>query len=231
MKSIIAFIILSSVKIISLIFYRHETKFLDNTSFDNFDNVKIIAVLNHTSLFEPLFLASVPFSLIWEFSKRAVGCGADITLNRPVIGFFWRFLLPEMISITRKRDKTWDYFIKKIQAPHSIIFIAPEGRMMREPGLDKHGKPMSVRGGIVDVIENVHYGEMVLLYSGGLHHVHKPGDTFPRVFKTIKLNIERVQIPLYKATYASLDSKARKKAIVQDLESRLKHNSPRNSKD
>jgi 1-acyl-sn-glycerol-3-phosphate acyltransferase len=227
MKSIIAFIILSTVKIISRFLYRHETKFLDNSSFKNFENVKIIAVLNHTSLFEPLFLASVPFPLIWEFSKHAVGCGADITLNRPIIGFFWRFLLPDMVSITRKRDATWDHFIQKIQAPKSIIFIAPEGRMMREPGLDKHGKPMSVRGGIVDVIENVHFGELVLLYSGGLHHVHKPGDLFPRPFKTIKLNIERVQIPLYKATYATLDSKARKKAIVQDLESRLKQHRPR----
>lgn len=230
MKTVVAFLILAIVKIISKIFYREEVKFLDNSSFNDFQNVKIVALLNHTSLFEPIFLAAVPFSLIWEFSKRAVGCGADITLNRPIVGFFWRFLLPEMISITRKRDETWEYFIKKIQAPGSIIFIAPEGRMMREPGLDKHGRPMSVRGGIVDVIENVHFGEMLLLYSGGLHHVHKPGDAFPRPFQTIKLNIDRVQIPLYKATYAGLDSKARKKAIVQDLESRLKHNRPRKSK-
>ena len=122
-----------------------------------------------------------------------------------------------MIPITRKRDKTWDDFLDKIQTKNSIIFIAPEGRMMRPSGLDKHGKPMNIRGGIVDVIANVHFGEMVLLYSGGLHHVHKPGESFPRLFKSIKLNIERIQIPLYKATYANLETRAQKKQSYKTL--------------
>lgn len=226
MKSYIAYLALLFVKYFSKFLYWHELKWLDKTSFEQWQDVKVIALLNHTSLFEPLFLAPLPNHVLWDLANNAIACGADITINRPIVGLFWKYILPEMVSITRKRDATWDHFISRVQSPNSIIVIAPEGRMMRENGLDKHGKPMSIRGGIVDVLENIHHGEMVIAYSGGLHHVQKPGQFFPRIFKTLRMNMERVNIPVYKGTFAFLDSKARRKAIAQDLQSRINKNLP-----
>lgn len=226
MKKIIAFFILSSVKILSQIFYRHELTWINGKPFQNVRQYKVLILLNHTSLFEPLFLANLPMGLIWHFAKNLVACGADITLERPVIGYFWRYLAPEMISITRKRDETWDLFIEKVQNPNSIILMAPEGRMMREDGLDKHGNPMSVRGGVVDVLDQLDHGDFVILYSGGLHHVHTPGDLYPKIFKTIKMSAENISIKEYKAKFAHLSDHERRIAITKELEARMNKNIP-----
>lgn len=226
MKKIIAFFILSSVKILSQIFYRHELTWINGKPFQNVKQYKVLILLNHTSLFEPLFLANLPMGLIWHFAKNLVACGADITLERPVIGYFWRYLAPEMISITRKRDETWDLFIQKVQNPDSIILMAPEGRMMREDGLDKHGNPMSVRGGVVDVLDQLDHGDLVILYSGGLHHVHTPGDSYPKLFKKIKMAAENIPIKEYKNQFANLSDHERRIAITRELEERMSKNIP-----
>jgi hypothetical protein len=36
-----------------------------------------------------------------------------------------------------------------------MVLMAPEGRMKRADGLDAHGQPMTVRGGIADILEVV----------------------------------------------------------------------------
>ena len=46
---------------------------------------------------------------------------------------------PNVIRITRKRDESWQYFLKQIDTDTMIIF-APEGRMKRKDGLDKFEK-------------------------------------------------------------------------------------------
>ena len=59
--------------------------------------------------------------------------------------------------------------------PDAMVLILPEGRMKRATGLDSEGKPMTVRGGIADILETIGEGRMLLAYSGGLHHVQAPG--------------------------------------------------------
>jgi len=39
---------------------------------------------------------------------------------------------------------------------------------------------------------------MLLAYSGGLHHVQAPGQHLPRLFKTLRMNLEEVDIPTYR---------------------------------
>ncbi len=80
-----------------------------------------------------------------------------------------------------------------------MVMILPEGRMMRRNGLDSNGQPMTVRGGIADILDAIPDGRMLLAYSGGLHHVQAPGDGLPRLFRSIRLNLEAVDIADYRA--------------------------------
>lgn len=151
--------------------------------------------------------------------------GADKTLNRPVVGFFWRLIGGKgIVSITRKRDKSWRKFLEAIENK-SIITIAPEGRMLRRTGLDAYGKPMSIKSGIADIMYELNEGRMLIAYSGGLHHIQHPGQHFPKLFKDIYLNLEILDIPEYKKAF-STDFMTFKNQLVRDLEEKLAKNKP-----
>jgi len=100
------------------------------------------------------------------------------------------------------------------------MVMAPGGRMMRESGLDVTGRQMSIRGGIADVLQALGSGGMLIAYSGGLHHVQVPG-RWPRVFKTVRLRLERLDIGAYvKALGEGRDLDAFKRAVKDDLQRR-----------
>jgi len=92
--------------------------------------------------------------------------------------------------------------------------------MKRATGLDKHGQPMTVRGGIADILTAIPDGLMMIIYSGGLHHVQAPGQAFPRLFKTLRLRFEVVEIESYvKEVRANTEGRF-KRAVKTDLEAR-----------
>jgi hypothetical protein len=125
-----------------------------------------------------------------------------------------------VISITRERDESWSEVLRTID-PDAMVMILPEGRMKRATGLDSDGKPMTVRGGIADILETMGDGRMLVAYSGGLHHIHTPGDRFPRFFKTIRLRLEVVDIAPYRsARLEEGGAKGFRRAVVHDLERR-----------
>ncbi len=97
--------------------------------------------------------------------------------------------------------------------------------MKRPNGFDKFGKPMTVRGGIADIIDSMESGKMVLCLSGGLHHVQIPGQYFPRPFKTIWMNFSHLDIQEYKSQFGE-NARERKMGIVQDLQKRLENDCP-----
>lgn len=211
------------IKTFSKLFYRLELKWLSDYGQD-FDKIRLIIFLNHTSLYEPLFVAAAPNWFLYRLARKMVAPGADKTLNRPIVGFFWKLMGPGMVSISRKRDKTWYEFLEAIQR-RSVIVIAPEGRMKRKSGFDSEGKPMSIRAGVAEIFEELNEGRLLIAYSGGLHHVQHPGEHFPRLFKTIKLNLEAIEIPEYKAQFSE-DPKLRRKEFIADLHNRLAKNTP-----
>ena len=147
-------------------------------------------------------------------------------MNRPIAGKLLKYVAPKMIPISRERDETWNHFMDAIEL-ESVVIIAPEGRMMRENGLDKHGKPMSVRGGVADILELLETGEMVIVYSGGLHHVQKPGEGLPKLFKRIRLQCEKVNISEYITTMKQNSESSFRKSVIKDLETRMKKNVPK----
>ncbi len=205
------------VKFLAIIFYRFDVHWLSKETIDDRPDIRLLILLNHTSLFEPLLIRVAPYWLLRRFAKHFLAPGADVTTQRPFVGRILRGLLPGMIPISRKRDESWQYFLDHINKD-SMVLIMPEGRMRRADGLDKEGQPMTVRGGVAEVIQRIQTGKILFVYSGGLHHVQAPGESFPRLFKTIKVNLEITDIAEYKSQFNEDNFITE---VITDLQNRL----------
>lgn len=229
LRSALVFSTLNLLKYLSRIFYRHDLSFLGPTPADPWANIRLVVFLNHTSLFEPVFIGAVPARFIWRLAAHGVVPAADKTTDRPLVGLVFRFVAHHVIAITRQRDDTWFEVLRKID-PESMVVIAPEGRMKRANGLDLHGKPMTVRGGIADILQAVKEGRMLIAYSGGLHHVQIPGK-MPRIFKTVRLRVENLDIAEYIAEMTRRGGEEDfKKTVMRDLDSRRDQYAPEEGK-
>src|ERR1051326_8918904 len=218
-RSVTVFTLLFVLKSLSKIFYTHDFAFIGPTPRDPWKSIRLVAFLNHTSLFEPVFLGAVPNRFIWRLAAHGVVPAADKTTDRPLVGLIFRFVAHHVIAITRQRDDTWFQVLRKID-PDSMVVLAPAGRMKRETGLDLHGNPMTVRGGIADILHAVKDGRFLIAYSGGLHHVQIPGKV-PRLFKTVRLRVENVDIAGYiNAMMARGGAEQFKRNVIKDLEER-----------
>jgi hypothetical protein len=151
---------------------------------------------------------------------------ADKTIGRPLVGKLFQLIAAHVIPISRQRDNTWFEVLRRID-PESMVIILPEGRMMRKGGLDSNGQPMTVRGGIADVIEAIGEGRMLIAYSGGLHHVQAPGEHNPRVFRTVRMNLEVLEIRDYvEGLMKGRGPEELKRAVRDDFERRRDENCP-----
>lgn len=220
-RHLISFALLATCHMIGKIFYTPRIHWVGEDK--EFENIRLLALMNHTSLFEPLFCAALPLSFLWKQSRNWAAPGADKTLERPLVGSFYKLLSPNMISISRKRDKTWRKFMEIVGEKKALVVIAPEGRMLRRDGLDKEGKPMSIKGGIVDILEVIDEGKMLIAYSGGLHHVQAPGEFTVHLFKKINMTLELIDIKEYKDQFSRENYR---KEIMADLEARKLKNTP-----
>lgn len=224
-RSALVFSVLVFLKYISRVFYRQDFRFIGETPRDPWADLRLVVFLNHTSLFEPVFLGAVPNRFIWRLAAHGVIPAADKTTGRPLVGLIFKFIAHHVIPITRQRDETWFAVLNKID-PQAMVTIAPEGRMKRANGLDANGKPMTVRGGIADILLAIKEGRMLLAYSGGLHHVQIPGHA-PRVFKTVRMRVENVEIRDYIAERMAEGGEENfKKNVIRDLERRRDLYSP-----
>jgi hypothetical protein len=197
---LVSFLLLLVIRLLAKIFYRHEVVWVGDPVSEPWKGIRITTILNHTSLYEPLLIGVVPIPFVWQVSRHGVVPVAKVTMDRPVTGRLFRLMIGHPIPISRKRDGTWSTVMSKVDDPRSIVVILPEGRMKRADGLDKEGQPMSVRGGIADVLQTMDGGRMLLAYSEGLHHIQVPGEQrLPKLFKTIRLRLEVVEIDEYRA--------------------------------
>lgn len=212
--------LLTLTKSVSSVFYRFQVNWLSREQFEASDQVRVLVLLNHTSLFEPVFVRIAPQKLLRNIAKRLVIPVADTTAQRPLVGRLLTTIVPGMVPISRKRDDSWQQFLRQI-SPESLVAILPEGRMKRANGLDKHGNPMTVRGGIADILSRFDQGKMLFVYSGGLHHVQTPGQWLPRLFKSIKVNLEMVDIAHYKRALHAATHESFVRNVVNDLQQRL----------
>jgi hypothetical protein len=173
-----------------------------------------------------MYVAIFPLSLLWRAAKHLVAPAADITMNRWLIGKVFWLLGKSVIPVTRKRDDSWQDFLASINPETSFVVILPEGRMMRRNGQDKHGKDMNIRSGIIEVLDLYEEGQLLILTSGGLHHIHHPGQLWPKMFKTIKARVELFSLNDFKSSYVADDAKShsrenainRKRILSAELE-------------
>ncbi len=226
MIRLLRFALLCLIKLLCLCLYRFNTKWLSLQNFKQFSCVRLIVFLNHTSLFEPLFVAAVPLHVLWRLSGKFLAPGADITLNdRPVVGAIYHSMFPGLIPITRKKDKSWKHFLSLVDE-ETLVAILPEGRMKRRDGLDKFGKAMTVRSGVADILAQKHTGKIIFVYSGGLHHIQAPGEKLPKPFKTINVNFEMMDIVDYKNSLPLGVPHDFREKVVLDMQHRLITNVP-----
>jgi 1-acyl-sn-glycerol-3-phosphate acyltransferase len=219
-KRVFSFLILLFLKILVRFFYRFDFRWVDGEPADAWGPYRILAILNHTSLFEWLFIGGVPVKFLWRISGHGLVPIADITLRRPIVGTFYRLLVPHLLPITRQADRTWKAVVDFVKDDLMVI-ILPEGRMKRLDGLDKEGRAMSVRGGIADIMQGMTEGKMLVAYSGGLHHVQAPGQHLPRIFRTLRMRLQEIDIAAYKNELDTEgDSQGFKQKVKRDLEAR-----------
>lgn len=219
-QSVFTFILLSSIMVLSRIFFRHDGEWLGDIPARDWGQLRAVVVLNHTSLYEPLLAGFGNWRLMWLFARHGVLPVAEKTMKRR-IGILFRFLVRYPVIISRQRDHTWENVLNRIDH-QSIVIITPEGRMKRADGLDAVGRPMTVRGGIADILGPLDSGRILLVYSGGLHHIQVPGHCrWPRLFKTVKARLELLEIDAYKKSLSSLAEDGDfKRAIIADLTAR-----------
>lgn len=217
--SIFRFLLLLNIKFVARAFYHFEVQWPSNKHI-SYKDQRIFLLLNHTSLFEPIFIGAFPIRLLWQIARRFTYPIAEKTLRRPIAGKAFRILSPTTLPLTRNRDKNWDVFLDTVKNSDCFIGFAPEGRMRRANGLDSDGRPMTMKGGVVDILENIPEGNILFLYSGGLHHVQTPGEGAPRIFKRIHLGIESVPVTEYLDGIRQKNPENFRKAVIADLESR-----------
>lgn len=220
MRRLFSFLVLMTAKAFARTFYRREHHWVGQVPARPWEGIRLIAFLNHTSLFEWLFVTMAPNRFLWKIASHGVIPAADVTTSRLFVGKFFKALTPHVVSITREPDHTWDAVLEKV-GPHSIVVILPEGRMMRANGLDKYGRPMTVRGGIADILRVIPSGRLLIAYSGGLHHVQIPGQRWPRLFKTLRMNMEILEISDYRRQLMNAgDEDEFRHRVKRDLEDR-----------
>ncbi len=217
-RTFLRFFLLAAVHSLSKLFFRFRVQWVGKRPRHPFREARVVILLNHTSLMEPIFLALPPVGWLWKAAGRGLMPGADSTLDRPLVGRFFKWMVPDAVSVTRNRDHTWRDFLSRIQGG-KIVVMSPEGRMKRRTGLDKHGRPMSMRGGISDVLDRVEDGTLVILYSGGLHHVQAPGEGWPKPFQEVRARLEEMPVSQYKKLMAHGSPEFRTN-VMADLEKR-----------
>lgn len=216
------YLLLLFVKLVSKLFWRHRTGWVGQPLPGNrWADVRLVAILNHTSLFEWVFAATTPNSFLRDVAEHGVVPVAEKTIQRPIVGKFFSVIAAHVVPVSRQRDHTWHEVLSKIDDDRSMLLILPEGRMMRRDGRDSEGKPMRLRGGIADALREIPDGRFLIAYSGGLHHVQTPGDRFPRLFKTVRMNFETIEIADYRdRMLAAHGEKGFRAAVVADLTAR-----------
>lgn len=229
MRRVFNFLVLLFLKVLVRIFYRFDVEWTEPLPTAPWGGYRILAILNHTSLFEWLFISILPVKFLWWISGHALVPIADITLRRPLVGTFYKLLVPHLLPITRQSDRTWKAVIDFV-TDDLMVIILPEGRMKRLDGRDKDGRAMTVRGGIADILQGMPGGTMLVAYSGGLHHVQAPGQRLPRLFKTLKMRLQEIDLAQYKEDLgAAGDPQGFKHNVKRDLEERRDRYCPEES--
>jgi len=220
MRTLLVTFLLLVIKTFARLFYRLEQEWVGPKPANAWQRIRVVAVLNHTSLFEVLFAGMPPNHFLWRMARHGVVPIADKTTKRPIVGLLFRLVAGNVVSISRERDHTWAKVLESIDDRDSMVVIAPEGRMKRANGLDAFGRPLVVRSGIAEILDAIPEGPFLIGYSQGLHHIQVPGQTFPRLFQPVRMRFEQLDIATYRAAMRARSDgtpEGFSRAVVDDL--------------
>jgi len=111
-KAVITFVLLVAVKTAARVFFKLKNEWITPEPENYAKGTKMIVILNHTSLYEPLIAGYAPYNLLWKFARHGVLPVAEKTMKRP-IGLFFRLIVRHPVVVTRQRDKTWYKVLSK----------------------------------------------------------------------------------------------------------------------
>ncbi|WP_028324574.1 1-acyl-sn-glycerol-3-phosphate acyltransferase [Desulfatirhabdium butyrativorans] len=221
MRKRVIYTMLLSIKALSRMFYRFDIGWVGAPPPEDWwTKYNLVAFLNHTSLYEPLFVGWFPNRFLKRIAYNGVMPVAEKATRRPIMGYFFRMVANQVVQVTRKRDHSWQQLFDCL-TNDAMVIIMPEGRMKRANGLDNSGKPMTVRGGIADIIQAIPEGKMLVALSAGMHHVQIPGQWVPKFFKTLRMRLQHLDLKQYRdhlLERAGLDGF--KQAVIHDLQER-----------
>jgi len=133
MRENLVYGLLRSVKTLSRCFYRFDISWIGQPAGHSWDDIRLVAFLNHTSLFEPLFVGWFPNEFLKRIATKGLMPVADKALQRPVMGYFFNLVAGNVVPISRMKDRTWLHLLNQVHSD-SMVIIMPEGRMMRRRG-------------------------------------------------------------------------------------------------
>ena len=214
-RRVFVFCTLSLIKTIGHVLFSFNVKTTNGKALD-WDSFKVVAWINHTSLYDVFLICLFPYKFLWKASKTCMTPIAEKTIKRPLLGLIFKNLTSKKTFVSQKRDDSWAQFLESIE-DSSIVALFPEGRMKRKNGLDKNGKELSIRGGIADILQKRTDGKMLIIYSGGMHHIQAPGEKWPKLFQTIHARLESADITDYKKSISlKTPSDLSKKIVKQE---------------
>ena len=92
--------LLRSVKTLSRCFYRFDISWIGESLGQSWDNIRLVAFLNHTSLFEPVFVGWFPNKFLKRIASNGLMPVADKALQRPVMGNFFNRVAGNVVPDT-----------------------------------------------------------------------------------------------------------------------------------
>ena len=98
--------LLRSVKAMSRCFYRFDISWIRESIDQPWDSIRLVAFLNHTSLYEPLFVGWFPNHFLKRIATNGLMPVADKALQRPVMGNFFNLVAGNVVPISRMKDQT-----------------------------------------------------------------------------------------------------------------------------
>ena len=122
--------------------------------------------------------------------------------------------------------------VELIEAHHDKKEDAPSGSALKVaadiaaarshwPPAPESETVTGVRGGVADIMEALPRGRMLLAYSGCLHHIQVPGQHLPKLFKSIHLSTENLDIAEYRQRLnEDLQGQTRKHLMKEVMEGR-----------
>lgn len=210
------FSLMAALKMLFHVFYPCRRTWLTEQPRE-WDDISLVLILNHTSMFEFVYAVAVPFRYLWRLAEHLIVPVAAESMDKPATGLWFKILAPKPMRLSRKRDDSWQEFLKAVGGRNICIFF-PEGRMKRPNGLDKNGQKMNVRSGVCDLLEKYRGQKMLIMRSHGLHHVLPPGASLPKIFQPTAVDLEILDVNRYLDGFQDADNL--REAVASDLERR-----------